>query len=116
MLTVLRDLPKSGFPSETVGSASVGVFVTRTRWPVPTLILLVGAGGLTLLATLHRFADLEHAATVVLLMLGSAAALRVGGRDNGAPGLRPQYHPNYYGAFVFDLDGHNVEAVCHGAE
>jgi len=41
------------------------------------------------------------------------AALRAGGRDNGAPGLRPQYHPNYYGAFVFDLDGHNVEAVCH---
>ena len=43
------------------------------------------------------------------------AALRAGGRDNGAPGLRPQYHPNYYGAFVFDLDGHNVEAVCHEA-
>jgi len=41
------------------------------------------------------------------------AALRAGGRDNGAPGLRPQYHANYYGAFVFDLDGHNVEAVCH---
>src|SRR5690242_10535769 len=41
------------------------------------------------------------------------AALRAGGRDNGAPGLRPQYHPNYYGAFVFDLDGHNIEAVCH---
>ena len=41
------------------------------------------------------------------------AALRAGGRDNGAPGLRPQYHPSYYGAFVFDLDGHNVEAVCH---
>ena len=44
------------------------------------------------------------------------AALRAGGRDNGAPGLRPQYHPNYYSAFVFDLDGHNVEAVCHAAE
>jgi catechol 2,3-dioxygenase-like lactoylglutathione lyase family enzyme len=44
------------------------------------------------------------------------AALRAGGRDNGAPGLRPQYHPNYYGAFVRDLDGHNVEAVCHAAE
>ena len=42
-----------------------------------------------------------------------AAALTAGGRDNGAPGLRPQYHPNYYGAFVFDPDGHNVEAVCH---
>jgi catechol 2,3-dioxygenase-like lactoylglutathione lyase family enzyme len=44
------------------------------------------------------------------------AALRAGGRDNGAPGLRPQYHPNYYGAFVLDLDGHNVEAVCHAPE
>jgi catechol 2,3-dioxygenase-like lactoylglutathione lyase family enzyme len=41
------------------------------------------------------------------------AALAAGGRDNGAPGLRPQYHPNYYGAFVLDPDGHNIEAVCH---
>lgn len=41
------------------------------------------------------------------------AALAAGGTDNGAPGLRPQYHPNYYGAFVLDPDGHNVEAVCH---
>jgi catechol 2,3-dioxygenase-like lactoylglutathione lyase family enzyme len=44
------------------------------------------------------------------------AALRAGGRDNGAPGLRPQYHPSYYGAFVIDLDGHNIEAVCHAPE
>jgi catechol 2,3-dioxygenase-like lactoylglutathione lyase family enzyme len=35
------------------------------------------------------------------------------GRDNGAPGLRPEYHPAYYGAFVLDPDGHNIEAVCH---
>lgn len=42
-----------------------------------------------------------------------AAAIAAGGRDNGAPGLRPHYHPNYYGAFVFDPDGVNVEAVCH---
>jgi len=41
------------------------------------------------------------------------AAIAAGGRDNGAPGLRPHYHPNYYGAFVLDPDGHNVEAVCH---
>jgi catechol 2,3-dioxygenase-like lactoylglutathione lyase family enzyme len=41
------------------------------------------------------------------------AALAAGGRDNGAPGMRPHYHPNYYGAFVLDPDGHNVEAVCH---
>jgi catechol 2,3-dioxygenase-like lactoylglutathione lyase family enzyme len=43
-----------------------------------------------------------------------AAALAAGGRDNGAPGLRPQYSDGYYGAFVLDPDGHNIEAVCHG--
>jgi catechol 2,3-dioxygenase-like lactoylglutathione lyase family enzyme len=41
------------------------------------------------------------------------AAIAAGGRDNGPPGLRLHYHPNYYGAFVLDPDGHNVEAVCH---
>ena len=41
------------------------------------------------------------------------AALAAGGKDNGAPGLRPQYHANYYAAFVHDRDGHNIEAVCH---
>ena len=45
-----------------------------------------------------------------------AAAIAAGGRDNGAPGLRAHYHPNYYGAFVFDPDGNNIEAVCHSAE
>ncbi len=45
-----------------------------------------------------------------------ATALAAGGRDNGAPGLRPHYHANYYGAFVLDLDGHNIEAVCHFPE
>ena len=44
------------------------------------------------------------------------AALAAGGRDNGAPGLRPHYHPNYYGAYVLDLDGHNIEVVCHIAD
>ena len=43
-----------------------------------------------------------------------AAAIAAGGRDNGAPGLRPEYSDSYYGAFVLDPDGHNVEAVCHG--
>jgi catechol 2,3-dioxygenase-like lactoylglutathione lyase family enzyme len=42
------------------------------------------------------------------------AALAAGGRDNGAPGPRPQYHEHYYGAYVLDPDGNNVEAVCHG--
>jgi len=49
-------------------------------------------------ATVHRFHE---------------AALAAGGTDHGAPGLRPDYHPNYYGAFVLDPDGHNIEAVCH---
>ncbi len=44
------------------------------------------------------------------------AAIAAGGRDNGAPGIRPHYHPDYYGAFVFDPDGINVEAVCHKPE
>jgi catechol 2,3-dioxygenase-like lactoylglutathione lyase family enzyme len=41
-----------------------------------------------------------------------AEAIAAGGRDNGGPGLRPHYDPDYYGAFVLDPDGHNVEAVC----
>ncbi len=44
---------------------------------------------------------------------GEVLAVGPGGRDNGAPGLRPHYHPNYYGAFVLDPDGVNIEAVCH---
>jgi catechol 2,3-dioxygenase-like lactoylglutathione lyase family enzyme len=44
------------------------------------------------------------------------AALAAGGRDNGAPGLRPHYHPNHYAAFVLDPDGNNVEAVCRQSE
>ena len=44
------------------------------------------------------------------------AALAAGGKDNGAPGVRAQYHPNYYAAFVIGPDGHNIEAVCHDPE
>ena len=44
------------------------------------------------------------------------AALAAGGKDNGAPGLRPHYHENYYSAFVIGPDGHNIEAVCHAPE
>ena len=42
-----------------------------------------------------------------------AAAIAAGGKDNGPPGVRPHYHEHYYGAFVLDPDGHNIEAVCH---
>jgi len=44
------------------------------------------------------------------------AAIAAGGRDNGPPGIRAHYHPNYYAAFVRDPDGHNIEAVCHAPE
>jgi catechol 2,3-dioxygenase-like lactoylglutathione lyase family enzyme len=44
------------------------------------------------------------------------AALRSGGRSDGAPGLRPEYHPDYFAAFVLDPDGHRVEAVCHAPQ
>ena len=44
------------------------------------------------------------------------AAITAGGTDNGPPGVRAMYHPTYYGAFVLDADGHNVEAVCHKPE
>ncbi len=45
-----------------------------------------------------------------------AAALQAGGKDNGPPGIREDYAPSYYAAFVFDPDGHNIEAVCHAPE
>jgi catechol 2,3-dioxygenase-like lactoylglutathione lyase family enzyme len=45
-----------------------------------------------------------------------AAAISAGGKCNGAPGPRTEYHPNYYGAFVLDPDGNNIEAVCHMPE
>ncbi len=45
-----------------------------------------------------------------------SVAKSMGGTDNGAPGIRAQYHPNYYGAFVLDPDGNNIEAVCHGEQ
>jgi catechol 2,3-dioxygenase-like lactoylglutathione lyase family enzyme len=70
-----------------------------------------GEGGLA--GVLHVAIAVESRAAVDAF---HRAALAAGGRDNGAPGLRPHYHPNYYGAFVLDPDGHNVEAVCHRPE
>ena len=54
-----------------------------------------------------------HAGTHSQVAAFYKGALAAGGRDNGAPGVRAHYHPHYYGAFVFDPDGHNIEAVCH---
>jgi catechol 2,3-dioxygenase-like lactoylglutathione lyase family enzyme len=58
------------------------------------------------------FAADDHATVVAF----HEAAIAAGGRDNGGPGLRPEYHPSYYGAFVLDPDGYNIEAVCHRPE
>jgi len=70
----------------------------------------IGTGGEPTRHGLHlAFAAADRAAVDAF----HAAARAAGARDNGAPGLRPHYHPNYYGAFVIDPDGHNIEAVCH---
>ena len=66
--------------------------------------------GPTLKGTLHVAFVAKNRAEVDAFY---RAALAAGGKDNGPPGIRAHYHPNYYGAFVFDPDGHNVEAVCH---
>ena len=55
-----------------------------------------------------------HARDEASVQAFHAAALAAGGSDNGGPGLRPQYHPTYYAAYVKDLDGNNLEAVFHG--
>ena len=67
-----------------------------------------GEGGLG--KPIHVAIVVEDRATVDAFY---KAALAAGGKDNGAPGIRAHYHPNYYGAFVLDPDGHNIEAVCH---
>jgi catechol 2,3-dioxygenase-like lactoylglutathione lyase family enzyme len=59
---------------------------------------------------LHIAFEVENRETVDAFY---AAALEAGGIDNGAPGVREMYHPNYYGAYVLDPDGNNIEAVCH---
>lgn len=69
----------------------------------------IGDGGATT-GSLHVAFVAPDRATVDAFY---AAALAAGGRDNGPPGLREHYHPTYYGAFVLDPDGHNIEAVCH---
>lgn len=70
----------------------------------------IGGSGAAITGRLHvAFAVKDRAAVHKF----HEAALGAGAKDNGPPGLRPQYHANYYGAFVLDPDGHNIEAVCH---
>jgi catechol 2,3-dioxygenase-like lactoylglutathione lyase family enzyme len=78
-----------------------------------------GKASLCMFQTEERPAPLHLAFTAVNRRQVEAfyrAALEAGGKDNGAPGLRPHYHANYYAAFVIGPDGHNIEAVCHEPE
>ena len=70
----------------------------------------IEARGTGLSGYLHVAFAVDDRATVDAF---HAAAMAAGGTDNGAPGVRAIYHPDYYGAYVLDPDGHNVEAVCH---
>ena len=84
-----------------VSELGVEFTITRerdVRTPIPGAHLCIRAPDRASVATFH------------------AAALAAGGRDDGAPGLRPHYHADYYGAFVLDPDGHRIEAVCHAPE
>ena len=67
-------------------------------------------------ARLLAAADVQAAKDRATVDAFYKAAIAAGGRDNGPPGIRPHYHANYYGAFVLDPDGHNIEAVCHAPE
>ena len=97
-LTRLFDVPlehSGGVPCTGYGDARPFFWISEQD---PTR----GKLHLALRATSRQAVDAFH-----------AAALAAGGQDNGAPGLRPHYHAGYYGAFVLDPDGHNIEAVCH---
>ncbi len=72
----------------------------------------IGTGSSTSVGAHVAFVAASHAQVDAF----HAAAIAAGARDNGAPGPRPHYHPGYYGAFVLDPDGHNIEAVCHTSE
>ena len=75
--------------------------------------LWIGDGGQLAGGRLHLAFSAPNRAAVDAFY---AAAMAEGGKDNGAPGLRAHYHPTYYAAFVYDPDGHNIEAVCHAPE
>lgn len=98
--------------------APLGVVVVAEGEPSYGVELCVPGGtvSLCLFQTVQKPAHLHIAFAAETRQQVDAfhrAALQAGGQDNGAPGLRPKYHANYYAAFVIDPDGHNIEAVCH---
>ena len=96
-------------PPEITGDAKVAGFgETATQKPDFWVTAFPGRPGTK--PPLHIAFRVETRAAVDAFY---KAALAAGGTDNGPPGVRPHYHPHYYGAFVLDPDGHNIEAVCH---
>jgi catechol 2,3-dioxygenase-like lactoylglutathione lyase family enzyme len=95
------------FGPEVTGSVSVAGFGEP---PKPDFWISAGTPNRPAIHVAFRVGD---RATVRAF---HAAALAAGGTCNGPPGIRAHYHPNYYGAFVHDPDGHNIEAVCHEPE
>ena len=98
-ITVLMEFPKS--VTGNVDVAGLGSNGKPFFW-------LAGAGKTS--PRIHLAFAAENRAQVDAFY---KAAIAAGGKDNGPPGIRKDYHPNYYGAFVLDADGHNIEAVCH---
>jgi catechol 2,3-dioxygenase-like lactoylglutathione lyase family enzyme len=109
--------------------AASKAFFLKALEPLGVAVLLEGALGIELSAggkaSLCMFQTAEKPAHLHLAFTAAnrrqveafyRAALQAGGKDNGAPGLRPQYHANYYAAFVIGPDGHNIEVVCHEPE
>lgn len=108
--------------------AASKAFYLQALEPIGIAVVLVGPLGLELSAdgktSLCIFQTDEKPAHLHLAFRAAnrqqvdafhRAALAAGGEDNGAPGLRPKYHANYYAAFVIGPDGHNIEVVCHEA-
>ncbi len=96
-VTDCREWPPNGFElSQPKGNVSLCLYQTDMK-PAPLHLAFV--------AKTRRQVEAFY-----------RAALAAGGRDNGAPGLRPHYHANYFAAFVIGPDGHNIEAVCHEPE
>lgn len=92
------------FPKSVTGSSDVAGFGVA---PKPDFWIAAGSANKP---PIHIAFRVDSRAIVDAFYKTAIAA---GGRDNGAPGVRAHYHPNYYGAFVLDPDGHNIEAVCH---
>ncbi len=102
-ITLLRD-----YPSSVTGGEAAGGFGIGTK-----PFFWLSGGGKANTPPLHLAFRADSRAQVDAFY---GAALKAGGKDNGKPGIRKVYHPHYYGAFVLDLDGNNIEAVCHKAE